>query len=274
MIMYDNDKFSTKLITYDWCNELLRIHLMTTACLSKLKDDAELLAVHRIQLKLKDRECLSIRFRHLDLVILKDWFIELPSLKVVDLRSCQLKELDPAIFQSLVNLEELYLFYNFIECLHAETFSSLKSIKNLQLNHNQICELDRNLFQGLSYLKELDLSSNSIRLLPEGLFRDLTSLEILNLSENSIDFVNEEGDQQGASVFQGLANLNDLDLGYNRITCIPEGMFECLHSLKVLYLHENRISEYPLLKDSVDVILGEVEDLDDTFYASYYDFMF
>lgn len=248
---------------------------MTAACVSKLKDDGELLAVHRIQLNLKDRECLSIRFRRLDLDILKDWFIELPALKVLDLRSCQLKELEPTIFQSLVNLEELYLFYNFIECLDAETFSSLKSIKNLQLNHNQICELDRNLFQGLSQLKELDLSSNSIRVIPEGLFRDLASLEILNLNENSIDFVNEERDQQGfASVFQGLTNLNDLDLGYNCITGIPEGMFQCLHSLKVLYLHENEISEYPVLKDSVIVIVGEVEDLDDTFYDSYYDFTF
>lgn len=71
-----------------------------------------------------------------------------------------------------------------------------------------------------------------------GDFAGMTGLEILGIYEGSLDSLPE-------SLFSGLANLTDLDLGGNRLAHLPEGIFAGLARLEVMGVRHNRLASLP-----------------------------
>ena len=125
-------------------------------------------------------------------------------------------------------------------------YKKLARIKELALDRNQISKLPENLFnsQALRTLEYLSLSRNKISCLSSKQFHCLENLAYLDLSYNEL---NNFGLSEGVFTSIPSSVLRHINLSHNRITFLPDGLFEgkALTSLLTLYLQNNNISEIP-----------------------------
>ena len=142
----------------------------------------------------------------------------LPNLRKLDLSKCWLPAIDPAIAQ-------------------------LTQLKVLDLSRNRLDGLP-NEIGSLAGLEELDISNpinanrtNQIRSLPAS-FTKLSNLKRLNCQAN--EFTNLK-----LSNPAGLASLEHLDFGWNRLTEFPEEL-RAMKSLRYLNLNVNLVTELPV----------------------------
>ena len=84
------------------------------------------------------------------------------------------------------NLKYLYLEYNQLSTLHADTFKGLTNLKWLSLNYNQLSTLHADTFKGLTNLESLRLNYNQLSTLHADAFKGLTNLEWLYLNNNQL----------------------------------------------------------------------------------------
>ncbi|XP_036355613.1 slit homolog 1 protein-like isoform X2 [Octopus sinensis] len=109
------------------------------------------------------------------------------------------------------------------------------NVEYLYLSENNISTIKEGAFTGLSHLKELSLSYNYISRIEKEMFQGLHNLERLDLYENNISTIKE-------GTFTGLSNLKELSLDSNKISRIEKEMFQGLHNLEKLDLRWNNIS--------------------------------
>ena len=124
-------------------------------------------------------------------------------------------------------IERLYLQYNKIEYLKADTFIN-STIKSLSLDHNNISCIENGNFN-LPHLRELYLKYNRLWVINNGTFRSFKSLEYLDLSINNITKI-EEGS------FKNLVNLCNLYLSGNPIKKLEKGALQGLRNYKECYV--------------------------------------
>ena len=74
-------------------------------------------------------------------------FDGLSSLGVLDLKACQLREINDGSFKSLSKLWELDLSYNFLRSLNASMFEGLESLRSLSVSFNQMYMIEYGTFQ-------------------------------------------------------------------------------------------------------------------------------
>lgn len=133
------------------------------------------------------------------------------SLRWLTLRRCKLNSGMP--FQRLANLtslESLDLSFNQLTSVHEPWFRYFpSSVSTLSLRGNAIKKMASEAFAGLLRLYLLDLSENNIYLLQRSMLPD--QLFILNLS-------------------------------YNRLSSLPEGVFNRMTRLRRVYLNGNRFT--------------------------------
>lgn len=97
--------------------------------------------------------------------------------------------------------------------------------------------------------KSLYLFSNGIESMTSEDFDGLTNLEMLDLSQNKLTELPE-------SVFAHLTSLRNLDLSSNQITYISEGSFKGMALLERLYLYSNQIETiHPAAFNGLDHML-------------------
>nr|XP_020752212.1 leucine-rich repeats and immunoglobulin-like domains protein 1 isoform X3 [Odocoileus virginianus texanus] len=171
----------------------------------------------------------------------------------------KLSEIDPAGFEDLPNLQEVYLNnneltaipslgtasshiislflqHNRIRSVEGSQLKAYLSLQVLDLSVNNITEIRSTCFPHGLPLKELNLASNRISTLESGAFDGLSrSLLTLRLSKNRIT-------QLPVKAFK-LPRLTQLDLNRNRIRLIEGLTFQGLDSLEVLRLQRNNISK-------------------------------
>nr|XP_020752213.1 leucine-rich repeats and immunoglobulin-like domains protein 1 isoform X4 [Odocoileus virginianus texanus] len=177
----------------------------------------------------------------------------------VNLSYNKLSEIDPAGFEDLPNLQEVYLNnneltaipslgtasshiislflqHNRIRSVEGSQLKAYLSLQVLDLSVNNITEIRSTCFPHGLPLKELNLASNRISTLESGAFDGLSrSLLTLRLSKNRIT-------QLPVKAFK-LPRLTQLDLNRNRIRLIEGLTFQGLDSLEVLRLQRNNISK-------------------------------
>ncbi|XP_043299486.1 leucine-rich repeats and immunoglobulin-like domains protein 1 isoform X3 [Cervus canadensis] len=177
----------------------------------------------------------------------------------VNLSYNKLSEIDPAGFEDLPNLQEVYLNnneltaipslgtasshivslflqHNRIRSVEGSQLKAYLSLQVLDLSANNITEIRSTCFPHGLPLKELNLASNRISTLESGAFDGLSrSLLTLRLSKNRIT-------QLPVKAFK-LPRLTQLDLNRNRIRLIEGLTFQGLDSLEVLRLQRNNISK-------------------------------
>ncbi|CAK5062133.1 unnamed protein product [Meloidogyne enterolobii] len=159
-------------------------------------------------------------------------FLNLASLKYLDLSSNKLSQLKRSHFSKLVNLETLLLDNNQI---NSDVFKNLQNLESLSLQNNFIESIEDEAFSYLLSLKHLDISNNRIGKLK---ITHLPKLEILFLSNNLFEQIKDIN-------LQNLSNLNTLHLENNKIFKISNEDFKFLKKSQKLYsliLDGNNIS--------------------------------
>ncbi|KAG5018114.1 hypothetical protein AAZX31_06G012100 [Glycine max] len=137
-----------------------------------------------------------------------DWFgLSLPSLTVLDLRSCSIVDAIPSTLGNLTNLTSLYLSDNNLIGNVPGTLGQLLALSVLDLSRNSLTGSIPASFAFLGNLSSLDMSANFLSgAIPTGI-GTLSRLQYLNLSNNGLSSLPAE--------LGGLASLVDLDLSEN-----------------------------------------------------------
>uniref|UniRef100_A0AAZ1X1C8 Uncharacterized protein n=1 Tax=Oreochromis aureus TaxID=47969 RepID=A0AAZ1X1C8_OREAU len=165
-----------------------------------------------------------------------DAFKRLTQLETLNLGGNSLNYLDPSWFQSLTNLKELFLEFNFLQKAVTGEATSVKA------------------FSYLHRLEKLDLSFNyALGLYPETLtlskdFSQLRSLKSLHL--NALVFQSIGPDT--LRPLYNLKNLSHLYLSTNFIIHSDPTVFSKLSHLRMIYLGENRL--YPTTVESLPTL--------------------
>ncbi|MYJ93268.1 MAG: leucine-rich repeat protein, partial [Chloroflexi bacterium] len=205
----------------------------------------------------------------------EDLFDGLSSLQSLILDENDLTTLPVDVFDGLSSLQTLALIYNDLTTLPEDVFDGLPGLQSLFLNSNHLTALPEDVFEGLSSLQILRLDDNGLTsALPEGLFDGLSSLQRLNLEHVfNIPYVWRKRIFQGydltrfpegffdnypedffdgidpaalpEDLFDGLSNLQELNLSANDLAPLPVDLFSGLSSLQTLELRSNRMSDLP-----------------------------
>lgn len=145
-------------------------------------------------------------------------------------------------FEDLFNLRILNLRNNRISVIFNETFLSLKNLTTLDLGGNKITHFQPSGLDGLKRLSKFYLDGNNLKKIDTSHYRIFQdTLRVLDLQSNEIRFFNDISH----SPFMNLTKLSDLKLDGQRpygLTVLPRTLFRGLHSLKSLYLTNNKIS--------------------------------
>ncbi|XP_033631198.1 protein flightless-1 homolog [Asterias rubens] len=147
-----------------------------------------------------------------------------------------------------------------------EELERAKSLLVLNLNHNNITSIPQQLFINLTDLIYLNISDNKLDSLPPQM-RRLGNLQTLILNNNpllhaqlrqltsltQLQTLQLRNTQRNLNnippQLDVLTNLTDVDLSYNEISKVPEGLYK-LSSLKRLNLSSNCITEMDITMDT------------------------
>ncbi|XP_014354299.1 transforming growth factor beta activator LRRC32 [Latimeria chalumnae] len=193
------------------------------------------------------------------------------SVQHLDLSSNKIDFIHPGVFTNMTNLEFLSLANNFLDSYAqlklrfgllpnvrtldlsgnslftgmAEYFiQEAPSLQNLSLSGNSIVKIAKDTFSGSLCLTYIDLHNNFIMEIEEGAFEVLANLSELNLAMNSITCI---------SSFN-LTQLQVLDLQRNSIELFHTAESEQEYKLKQLDLSENKLMQFPVLPKRNQVI--------------------
>ncbi|NXR06004.1 MFHA1 protein, partial [Semnornis frantzii] len=122
-----------------------------------------------------------------------------------------------------------------------EVGAALSGLRVLSLRRNRLCRLPAAALRHLSRLAELDLSHNRLRGLGDGgALAELRGLRKLSLSHNELG---AEGPGLPPRLAE-LGRLEELDLSFNRLRRLPEGLGRLRH-LRVLDVDHNLLPSFP-----------------------------
>ena len=94
------------------------------------------------------------------------------------------KIVDVSTFTNSMKLKEIYLSFNRIYDISAETFKALRFLKVLKLDHNQLTKIPARLFKQNYDLEYIDLSSNFIARIDQDFFKALPENFEFRMTEN------------------------------------------------------------------------------------------
>ncbi|NXF35049.1 MFHA1 protein, partial [Nyctibius bracteatus] len=142
---------------------------------------------------------------------------------------------------ALGELEALNLSGRGLEELPEEVGAALSGLRVLSLRRNRLSRLPAAALRHLGRLAELDLSHNRLRDLGDGgALVGLRGLRKLSLSHNELG---AEGSGLSPRLAE-LGRLEELDLSFNRLRCLPEGLGRLRH-LRALDVDHNLLPCFP-----------------------------
>ncbi|KAM9353510.1 toll-like receptor 21 [Symphorus nematophorus] len=179
----------------------------------------------------------------------------LKRLETLRLDNNLLTDLFNSTFEDLSNLQTLNLRNNRISVIFNGTFHSLHNLSTLDLGGNKIASIQPSGLDGLKSLSKFYLDGNNLKRIDTSLYHVFQdTLTVLDLQSNMFRFLK---DDISYSPFMNLSRLADLKLDGQRpygLTVLPRSLFRGLHSLKSLYLTNNKISR--LDPDAFDDLIG------------------
>ncbi|KAK8732201.1 hypothetical protein OTU49_007237 [Cherax quadricarinatus] len=174
-------------------------------------------------------------------------FTGLIRLMVLDLSHNLLVQLGPDTFKDLYSLQVLQLAYNQLNHLSDATFGGLANLHTLDLSHNQLTTMSGRSLLGLAVLTHLSLDHNKLGTVHKEALDNCSSLHHLSLAHNVLLGLPE--------AVARAPLLRTLDLSYNQIPYLEEGI---LHGL--IHLQELRIA-HNVINNVSRVSLAEVPSL-------------
>ena len=137
--------------------------------------------------------------------------------------------IDNDVFSNLIELQELYLSFTFIEFIDKTLFSNLIKLKILSILCNKTESIEENSFSNLNNLEYLDLSCNRLRSLSAKTFVGLDNLKRLDLSNNEL--TNFDLD-----IFDNIGKIEEINLNENPIINKDEILNRSLQSNITVYI--------------------------------------
>ncbi|RXG69951.1 Toll-like receptor 6 [Armadillidium vulgare] len=191
------------------------------------------------------------------------------SLRSLSLNENDIKELPSGSFNTLSQLEYLYLAKNDVRNLSSQAFFGLFNLQVLDLSGNLITFIGRDTFSKCHLLEKLYLNNNSISILSNDIFDRLSELQILDLSFNNLTM-----DDSHEETFSGLRRLVILNLSHNKIPTLFSSVFNDLTSLQKLdisfndlsFIEENTFTRMFNLYE-LDLSNNKIESLSSTSFA-------
>ena len=198
---------------------------------------------------------------------------------ILNISHNQLQELPPKVFDGLSSLGSLNLVtlpdyfvdglwdlrsLNLSHKVSLMVFNGTGRLEILDLADNELATLSSDAFHGLSDLRSLRLEGNRLRSLGDRPFYSLIRLEELNLEQNQLTDLDEdvftsiyevEYDSYISKYYTLKRNLLELNLGGNRLTALPDGLFNGFRKLLTLQLQRNQLVRLP---QQLFQTLGEV----------------
>ncbi|XP_020278724.1 chaoptin [Pseudomyrmex gracilis] len=162
-------------------------------------------------------------------------FGNMPHLQWLDLSRNDLLELDFDCFKNTKNLQVLLLSWNDITDIPPEVFRPLKKLRIVDLSHNKLRTLPDNIFID-SNIESLDLSHNQFTRLP---IKSMSLSSAANLANLDLSWNSLSGIHNTDTIFR-LRSLVWLDLSYNRLVRLDDGVFSDLPYLAHLDLSHNK----------------------------------
>ena len=200
----------------------------------------------------------SLRVLNLTRSMVKQVIFNTPSsLKVLDLSRNVIENITSATFSGLHELEILNLtdqgwnanirtFHLHID-MWKSPFQSMPLLKSVNIRWSFLEDVVHEpIFRGLIELEELDVSHNLV-FFSGSVFHGLTDLKHIDMHHNSLQFhpVSRRNTSLPGDLFQGLVNLEYLDISSCGIVCLEENIFVDLISLKYLNMTLNTLTYMP-----------------------------
>ncbi|XP_020379870.1 platelet glycoprotein V-like [Rhincodon typus] len=188
-------------------------------------------------------------------------FSQLLLLKVLDLSNNELSSLPSQFLNHHHKLTDLRLDKNRFRTFTANLFSQLHHLQYLTISGNVISYFPPEQFANLTKLLKLDLSNNSLIFLPLNLLSNLRELQLLKLCDNFIDTLVadtfkynlklvylhlDSNNLRSLPVFDGLSQLEELTLSFNRLRGFPNGFADNLVKLNCLQVTDNLIEQWDI----------------------------
>ena len=109
-------------------------------------------------------------------------------LQTVNLQDSAIAEIPAQLFQAEWTplLGVVYLGFNQIETIEAQTFADLEHLQQVHLEDNRVTAVQRGAFQNLKCLLAVHLEGNAIQEIQPEAFQDLPQLEKINLAYNQL----------------------------------------------------------------------------------------
>ncbi|XP_044073721.1 toll-like receptor 7 [Siniperca chuatsi] len=207
--------------------------------------------LHSRFLNLRELRCLNLSGNAMSQSLNGSEFTYLTNLQYLDFSSNRLDLLYSTAFQELKNLVILDISNNnhYFESeglTHMLNFTrNLKNLKILLMNHNKISTSTNTELESQS-LERLEFRDNRLDMLWRdgdiryvNYFKKLLNLTVLDISYNNLNFIPQE-------VFRGLPDkLSELYIKNNKLTYFDWEKLQLLHSLQVLDLSGNSLTDVP-----------------------------
>ena len=181
---------------------------------------------------------------------------------ILDISQNKLQELHAGAFQNLRfgGGGILDMSQNKLQDLPPKVFDRTGRLEILDLADNELSTLSDDVFYGLWSLRSLRLEGNRLHSLGDRPFSWLESLEELNLEQNQLTELDEDVFISRYELYPGWdyslkRKLLELNLGGNRLTALPDGLFNGFRSLRTLQLQSNQLVRLP---QQLFQTLGEV----------------
>ena len=255
---FDPLRDSSLSVLVFYYNELHSLHPLVFSNLTKLRE-------------------LSFSYNKLPIdEIQPDFFDGMNALKVLTIKYNQVRQINPHNQIWTVDLSELYISGNLFREISALVFRGLGNLTVLDMSMNEYLSVfELTAFSGLDNIQTIDLtgshltvlelnipilrslSLNSLRsdeflLQPGESFQHLQSLVNLDIKDSQLYIWNIWNEDRNASLFDGLLDLNHLDLSSNPYLSsgseLPPGIFRQLSVLQELKLDDCDITNlHPLV---------------------------
>nr|5MX0_A Chain A, Fibromodulin [Homo sapiens]5MX0_B Chain B, Fibromodulin [Homo sapiens] len=154
-------------------------------------------------------------------------------MKYVYFQNNQITSIQEGVFDNATGLLWIALHGNQItsDKVGRKVFSKLRHLERLYLDHNNLTRMPGPLPRSL---RELHLDHNQISRVPNNALEGLENLTALYLQHNEI--------QEVGSSMRGLRSLILLDLSYNHLRKVPDGLPSALEQL---YMEHNNVYTVP-----------------------------